>query len=56
MSKLIKKLLFGKQTEPVCQFKTSFTTTHPVNKPTQSEWMQEFRVGMLYDRKVIYLN
>lgn len=56
MSKLIKQLLFGKPTEPVCQFKTSFTTTYPPNQPTEWEWIKEFRVGILYDRKIIHLN
>lgn len=56
MLKFIKNLLFGKQAEPVCTIKTTYTTVYPPNQPSEWEWMMEFRVGMLYDRKLIHLN
>lgn len=54
--KHIKELLFGKRTEPVCDIKLGFKTTYPQQRPDQWSWAREFRVGMLADRKLVYLN
>jgi len=53
---LIKELLFGRTAQPVCQIKLGFKTTYPANQPDQWSWMKEYRVGMLADRKITYLN
>lgn len=54
--KQIKELLFGRRIEPVCDIKLGFKTTYPQQRPDQWSWAREFRVGMLADRKLVYLN
>lgn len=54
--KFIKELLFGRRADAVCQIKLGFKTTYPPNQPNEWAWKQEFRVGMMSDRKTIYLN
>ena len=54
--KQIKEFLFGRRTQPVCQIKTTYYTVHPTSRPSQWDWMKEYRVGMLYDRKITHLN
>ena len=34
---------------------TKFKTTVPTNKLSLQEWVKEFNVGMMYDRKIIYM-
>jgi len=34
---------------------TKFKTTVPTNRLSLQEWVKEFNVGMMYDRKVIYM-
>lgn len=56
MKKLLL-ILFGHKTitnelRPTTKFKT--TVLH--NRPSLQEWMNEFKVGMLYDRKIIYMD
>lgn len=51
----IKKLIFGERRQPVDTISTGFKTTKPIHQPTYDEWCKEFRVGMLYDRKIIHL-
>ena len=38
------------------EFVPTFKSTYPENRPSEQEWMNEFRFGMLYDRKVIYMD
>ena len=33
-----------------------FRTTYPSNRPSIQDWAKEFRFGMLYDRKIIYMD
>mgnify|MGYP000577561988 FL=1 len=33
-----------------------FNTTVPNNKPSQEQWMREFNVGMMWDRKIVHIN
>jgi hypothetical protein len=54
--KFIKELLFGIRRDAVCQINTTFHTFYPSNRPDEWTWMKEFRVGMMSDRKTIYLN
>jgi hypothetical protein len=51
----IKQLIFGKRRKPVESISTGFHSLYPKNPPSFEEWCKEFRVGMLYDRKVIHL-
>ena len=49
-------ILFGvmpKNTKP--KHITTFNSVYPINQPSEQDWMNEFRVGMLYDRKIIHL-
>lgn len=52
----IKRILFGFQYQAVDNISTGLHTVHPNNQPSQEEWLKEYRVSMLYDRKPIYLN
>lgn len=53
---LIKQLLFGKRAEPVCQIKHGYRTVYPENPVDEQTWKNEFKVGMLYDRKIVHLD
>lgn len=54
--KAIKEFLFGRRNQSVETFKSGVTTIYPSNQPAQWDWMIEFRVGMLYDRKTLFIN
>lgn len=55
--KKIKELLFGKRTNSVERVTSGIRyTVHPKHRPNQWEWMKEFNVGMLSDRRIIHLN
>lgn len=32
-----------------------FRSVYPKNQPTKEEWFKEFRVSMLYDRRITYI-
>ena len=51
----IKALIFGVRREPVEQMTTGFNSSYPKDQPSYEDWCKEFRVGMLYDRKIIHL-
>lgn len=55
--KKIKTFLFGQRVDPIdnCNCKGIH---HTYNKESinRDQWFIEFRVGMLYDRKIIELN
>lgn len=53
---LIKEFLFGRTATPVCQVKLGFKSTYPSNQPDEWTWKQEFKVGMLADRKIVHLD
>ena len=49
-------ILFGhKSVTNIPRNVTEFRTTYPSNKPSEQDWMNEFKCGMLYDRKIIYM-
>lgn len=52
----IKELLFGFEYQAVDQINLGLHTVHPDNQPSQEEWLKEYRVSMLYDRKIVYIN
>lgn len=54
--KLIKHLLFGKPAEPVCHIEEGYYTVYPDTPITEQEWKNEFKVGMLSDRKIVHLD
>lgn len=35
---------------------TKFKTTFPNSKLSEKQWMREFNVGMLWDRKIIHID
>jgi hypothetical protein len=35
---------------------TKFKTTVLNNRPSLQDWMKEFNVSMLYDRKIVYMD
>jgi len=55
MEKLLL-ILFGHKPK-ITELKptTKFKTTVPTNRLSLQEWVKEFNVGMMYDRKVIYM-
>jgi hypothetical protein len=59
MKKIIiftKEFVFGVRREPVESISTSFKTLKPKNQPSYQEWVKEFNVSMLHDRKITFLN
>jgi hypothetical protein len=60
MKKLMQILLlrlFGHK--PVTNLQISipkFNSIYPDNRPSEQEWMAEFKFGMLWDRKVIHID
>jgi len=54
--KQIKELIFGRCAEPVCQVKEGYRTIYPENPPAEQEWREEFKVGMMYDRKIVHID
>lgn len=49
--------LFGhKSCSNIQRTVTEFRTTYPTNRPSLQEWAKEYRFGMLYDRKIIYMD
>lgn len=49
-------ILFGhKPKTTVLKPTTKFKTSVPSNRPSLQEWVKEFNVGMMYDRKIIYM-
>lgn len=33
-----------------------FKVTHPTDKPSYEEWLKEFNVGRMWDRKIVHIN
>ena len=56
LMKLIKELLFGRCAKPVCQVKSGYHTIYPENPIDEQTWREIFKVGMLYDRKIVHLD
>ena len=52
--KVLKEFLFGRIADPVCTIKPGYHTVHAYPHPTTSgDWVKEFRVGILFDKKAI---
>lgn len=50
-------ILFGhKSVTNIQKTVTEFKSTYPSNRPSEQDWMNEFRFGALYDRKIIYMD
>ena len=50
-------ILFGHKSVTNSQkIVTKFKSSYPSNRPSLQEWAKEFRFGMLYDRKIIYMD
>lgn len=50
-------ILFGhKSVTNIQKTVTKFRSIYPSNRPSEQEWMNEFRCGMLYDRKIIHID
>jgi hypothetical protein len=54
--KYIKEFLFGRRREAVEPFYPGVKTLDMSNRPSFQQWCKEFRVSMLYDRKLIEMN
>lgn len=55
MQNLLLRLFGHKPKTTVLKPTTKFKTTVPTNKLSLQEWVKEFNVGMMYDRKIIYM-
>jgi hypothetical protein len=56
MKKLLL-LLFGyKSVTNIPRNSPKFKTTVLNNRPSLQDWMKEFNVSMLYDRKIVYID
>lgn len=56
MKKIIIEFVFGRRATPVESFSPGVTTKNINNRPSFQEWCKEFKVSMLYDRKLIEMN
>lgn len=54
--KTIKEFLFGRRTAPVTTIKEGYRTVYPSKKPRQDQWMREFNVSLLHNKKAVYFN
>lgn len=55
--KVLKEFLFGRVADPVCTIKTGYHTVHAYPHPTTyGDWVEEFRVGILFDKKAIEMS
>jgi hypothetical protein len=52
--KKITEFLFGRVTNPLEPIKLGFKTSYPPKQPSEFDWMIEYRVGTLYDRKIVH--
>lgn len=52
----LKELLFGFEYQAVDQINLGLHTVNPDNQPSEQEWMKEFSVSMLYDRKIVHID
>lgn len=55
MQQLLLRLFGHKPKTTELRPTTKFKTTLPNNRLSLQEWTKEFRFGMLYDRKIIYM-
>lgn len=51
--KKIKELIFGRVNSPVDTISTGVHTVHPKDEMSFQQWLRQYRVSMLYDRKTI---
>ena len=56
MKKLLLLLFGHKDATNVLRPTTKFKTTVLNNRPSEQDWMKEFNVSMLYDRKIVYID
>ncbi len=55
MQNLLLRLFGHKPKTTVLKPTTKFKTTIPKERLSLQEWVKEFNVGMMYDRKIIYM-
>ena len=55
MQQLLLRLFGHKPKTTMLRPTTKFRSSYPSNRPSEEEWAKEFRFGMLYDRKIIYM-
>lgn len=51
--KKIKELIFGRVRRPVDTISTGLHTVHPKDQMSFQQWLRQYRVSMLYDRRAI---
>jgi hypothetical protein len=52
----IKQILFGVRCDPVDVIISGFHTIYPDNQPDKNTWLQEFRAGADYGKKLIHFD
>ena len=56
MEKVLLVLFGHKSKNTNAQPRPKFKTLHPKHQPQEKDWMKEFNVGMLWDRKIVYMD
>jgi hypothetical protein len=56
ITKITIEFIIGRRAKPVEPFYPGVKTLNISNRPSFQEWCKEFRVSMLYDRKLIEMN
>lgn len=52
----IKEIIFGVRCEPIDVAFPGWHTIYPDNQPDKNTWMNEFRAGADYGKKIIHFN
>ena len=55
MLKKIKIFIFGERAKPI-PFKKGVRTLYPKERPTLDEWIEQYKVSMLFEKRVIYMD
>lgn len=55
MQKIMLSLFGHKPANKEQQPPITFKSLHPKEKPSYEDWVREFNVGMLWDRKTIHI-
>jgi hypothetical protein len=56
MEKVLLVLFGHKPNNTTPQPRPKFKSTFPKNQPHEQDWKKEFNVGMLWDRKIVYMD
>jgi len=56
MQKIMLRLFGHKPANKEPRAPIRFKTTCPIQKPTYQDWLKEFNVGMMWDRKIVKID